>query len=112
MSKTTLAQHLCLNFCPYYKPSKKEDLACTGYVVVERLIEKGRVIPFRRSDKALDAMTEETLVKDMCINCPFYESDCNFIQQKGKSLPCGGFTLLGHLLEANVITVDDIRAVR
>ncbi len=41
-----LVKNLCANFCSYYKPAKKEELACRGFIVVKRLIEMGKHIPF------------------------------------------------------------------
>jgi hypothetical protein len=101
-----------LNFCPYYKPAKSDQLACMGFIVVERFIKQRREVPFEKSYKLLDKATEEKLVHNMCIACPFYENDCDFIQQKENSMPCGGFTLLGHLLEAHIITIDNIKDMR
>ena len=43
---TTIREELCRNFCPYYKPSKDEELACLGFSVIERLIGKGWAISF------------------------------------------------------------------
>ncbi len=103
MKDISLDKKLCLNFCSYYKPGKTNELACMGFLVLERLLKKGKEIPFDKSEKILDAITEKTLVQIMCVFCPFYKSNCDFIQQKGKSLPCGGFLLLGHLLERNII---------
>ena len=108
MKGINLEEKLCLNFCPYYKPGKMNELACMGFLVLERLIKKGKEIAFEKSDKKLYAATERTLIQHMCIRCSFYESDCDFIQKKEKALPCGGFILLGHLLETKIIAIDDI----
>lgn len=108
--RNKLKRELCMNLCPYYKPSKNNELACRGFLVIERLIKEGREIPLEKSDKRLDDATEKILIQNMCITCSFHENDCDFIQHKGKFLPCGGFILLGHLLEANIIAIDDIIA--
>ncbi len=108
MKGINLEEKLCLNFCPYYKPGKMNELACMGFLVLERLLKKGKEIPFDKSAKILNGITEETLVQNMCVFCPFYESDCDFIQKEEKALPCGGFILLGHLLETKIIAIDDI----
>ncbi len=108
-------EKLCLNFCSYYKSSKDNKLACKGFLVIEKLIEKRKNISFEKSDKRLDAETEEKLIQSLCINCPFYENDCDFVgrgESRGKVKrppPCGGFILLGHLLEEKIITIDDIK---
>jgi hypothetical protein len=112
MSEIDLHEKLCLNFCSYYKPAKSDRLACMGFLVVERLIKQGMEVPFKKSYKMLDKATEENLAHNMCTACPFYKSDCDFIQQKENSLPCGGFILLGHLLEAHIVTIDNIKGMR
>jgi hypothetical protein len=112
MAEIDLHEKLCLNFCPYYKPTKSDRLACMGFIVVDRFIKQGMEIPFEKSHKMINKATGEKLAHNMCITCPFRESDCDFIQQKENSLPCGGFTLLGHLLEAHIITIDNIKDMR
>lgn len=112
MSDIYLRERLCLQFCPYYKPSKNEELACKGFLVVEGLIKEGKKIPFIKSDKLLEADTEKILREILCISCPFYESDCDYAQEEEGAYPCGGFSLLGKLLEAQVLTVDNIEGIR
>jgi len=112
MKDISLHKKLCANFCQYYKPSKNEDLACMGFLIVERMLKEGMDIPFDKSERILDPATEGTLIQNVCVLCPFYESDCDFVKQRGKSLPCGGFVLLGHLLEEKVITVDNVKDMR
>jgi hypothetical protein len=107
-----LRVELCARFCPYYKPGKKEDLACKGFLVVKGLIEEGREIPFFVTDRRPDPALREKLLRDLCVVCPFFEDGCDFVQQKERSLPCGGFILLAYLLRANIITIDNIRDVR
>jgi hypothetical protein len=111
MNETNLRKKLCQTFCKYYKPSKKEEISCEGYRLTERLILKGTRVPFDRCDRDLHRLTQETLVQAMCTFCPFYENDCDFVQHK-ESPPCGGFLLLGHLLETEVISIDNIKDVR
>ena len=108
MSKGNLRESVCLQFCPYYKPSKSEELACKGFLVIEGLIRQGKEIPFIKSDKILDADTEKILRKHLCITCPFYEDDCDFAQHEDGASPCGGFSWIGILIEASVITIGNI----
>jgi hypothetical protein len=112
MGEIDLRDRLCSRYCPYYKPLIKEELACKGFLVVERCISQGKEIPFIISDKILAAGTENTLREHLCLSCPFYESDCDFAQQKDGAPPCGGFSLLGILIEASVLTIDNIRDIR
>ncbi len=105
---------VCKNYCHYYKPAKDEKLACKGLLVIERIIENGGEIPLdmldlsAKSDRIINHNTKEILFKNICISCPFYESDCDFAEQKEDSKPCGGFIFLGLLLEEDIISVDDI----
>jgi hypothetical protein len=104
----TLKKRLCEHLCPYYKPAKNDELSCRGMYVVERLLKDGEDIFFQKPDKVLAEGTEDMLVKHMCITCPFYEKDCDFIEQGKNSPPCGGFILLGQLLESDSISINDI----
>ena len=99
---------LCQEFCPYYKPSKNNELACMGSIVVERLLNKNGNIPFDKPEK-LDIVTEKKLAQTLCPPCPFYENDCDFVQSG--LAPCGGFILLGNLLGKKTISIDDIRNI-
>ena len=103
-----MEKRLCKNFCPYYKPSKDKGLACKGFSVIEKLLKGGKNISFQKSEKIPGREIKEMLVQTMCITCPFYENDCDFIQQRKNAPPCGGFLLLGQLLESDSITIDDI----
>ncbi len=107
---TTIREELCRNFCPYYKPSKDEELACLGFTVIERLIGKGWTIPFDTPDHGCEERTKGMLLEVLCTACPFFENDCDFVTGSSHS-PCGGFTLLGCLLDRQVIHIDDIKNI-
>ena len=106
----TTAETLCRDFCAYYKPEKKEELACRGFVVVQRLIEKGRAVPPTGTGTAVppDSTTREPLLRHVCKECDFREADCDFILTKGKAPACGGFVLLSYLLGNGEITIEDL----
>lgn len=106
--KSSLAGKLCKNYCRYYKPSKDKGLACKGFLAIERLIGEGREIPFDKAEKGLEVGTEKALIKKICKGCPFFEDGCDFVMKGDGSLPCGGFILLGHLMEKKIIAIDDI----
>lgn len=113
--------NLCNKFCDYFKPSKKEDLVCEGFTVIERLLGNGKLIVFDMPDKGYAHEAQEMLMQDMCTVCPFYQKDCDFILSKlsypcnqeetKKPCPCGGFILLACLLESGIIKIDDIRNI-
>jgi len=106
-----LPDKLCSNFCAYYKPSKDEELACRGFLVLKRLLENGKNFSFEKSDRRPGTLTEEALRKVLCAACPFYEGDCDFILQEGDAIPCGGFIFLGLLIERGMICIDDVRDI-
>ena len=106
-----LVKNLCGKFCAYYKPSKDEELACRGFVVVKQLIEMGKQVDFKELNRRPGRLTEEDLRKDLCPTCPFYEGDCDFILQQGDALPCGGFIFLGLQIERDMICIDDVREI-
>ena len=111
MKENSLRERLCLQFCPYYKPSKNEELACKGFLVAEGLIKKGKEIPFIKSDKPLEADTEKILRENLCVSCSFNERDCDYAQKEEGASPCGGFLLIGKLLETQVVMVDNIKDI-
>ena len=101
---------VCLNFCPYYKPGKKEEITCEGYAAVRRLLGEGKDISLRKRE-ARSAPGPELLQKlreRICSACAFREADCDFILTLGEAPSCGGFTLLARLLTENKIVVEDL----
>jgi hypothetical protein len=107
MDKLPLEQTLCLKFCSYYKPGKNEELACKGYVVVERLMREGKSLVLENNSGGSGPVPAETIVKTLCIACDFHEQDCDFMQDRA-ARPCGGFILLERLLGSGVVTIEDI----
>jgi len=104
---------LCRNFCRYYKPGKNEDLACQGFVVVHRLIEKGRKLSQDkpRTSSIPDAATIEGLKGRLCKACSFHDGDCDFVLRGGTASPCGGYVLLYHLLGSGDVTLEEIEGI-
>jgi hypothetical protein len=101
---------LCENFCKYYKPGRNEELECQGFVVVHRLISKGRKLSQERPGtvSAPDARTLAGLKGRVCSACSFREADCDFVLSGGTEAPCGGFALLSHLLGSGDVKLEEI----
>lgn len=106
-----LVKNICEKVCAYYKPSKDESLACRGFLVLKELLENGKKISCDKPDGRARPLTEESLGKVLCLTCPFYEGDCDFVLRKGDAMPCGGFIYLGLLIERGMISLDDIRDI-
>jgi len=111
MSKKDLVRNLCGNFCSYYKPSKEEELACRGFIVVEQMIKAGKKVSFEGAGKRPSRLKAAELGESLCPTCPFYERDCDYILQEGEARPCGGFIFLGLLLDDGIICIDDVRNI-
>jgi hypothetical protein len=107
MEKNAIIKSVCVRHCRYYKPSKDEALSCRGFLVIERLLQKGKEITFAEQEEGLSAETEERLVAKMCVACPFFPEDCDFSLKKKGAFPCGGFLVLGRLIETGSIRIDD-----
>jgi hypothetical protein len=105
--KPDLKQAVCLRFCSYYKPGRNEELACRGYLVLERLAVQG--IPISRTKgEPRDRAGEDILVRTLCMACPFHEQDCDFMENSSLP-PCGGFLLLTQLLASKDISIEDVK---
>ena len=105
---TTLVQALCAPYCKYFKQDRNEELLCRSAVVVERLIDAGVFVPGREfAQNASAPDTQETLIRRVCAACDFRENDCDFSQDR-RANPCGGFTLLCWLLEAGLVSENDL----
>lgn len=104
-----LKQSLCLKFCSYYNSSKSEPIACRAFLLVERLFKDGRKIDFDIPISGLNGNGRE-FISVICVSCPFYENDCDFIRHAGNAKPCGGYIFVKESVNAGVITLDDIRS--
>ena len=129
MKSGALSRELCKAYCQYYKTSKEEALACMGFIIVERLIEQGLLVPSlacpgpsaERDEIGMPRYeTTLMLISQICTVCPFSENDCDFIDvhrrgvsdtQQVSAIPCGGFLFLGRLIESKVIDIKDINQV-
>jgi len=108
--KAKIDTTLCVNFCDYYKPGTNEELECQGFVVVHRLLKKGKRLSQARPGIASvpDARTREGLRSRVCSACSFREDDCDFMLSGGTAKPCGGFALLSHLLGSGDLKLEEI----
>jgi hypothetical protein len=105
--KSYLKQAVCLQFCSYYKPGRNEELACQGYLVLERIAVQGIPINGTKAEPR-DRAGEEVLVRTLCVACPFHEQACDFMENNALP-PCGGFLLLAQLLAAKDISIEDVK---
>jgi hypothetical protein len=111
MEMDEIIKRVCAKYCRYYKPAKNEALSCRGFLVIAHLLREGKEITIRERSASIGTRTEEALAENMCVACPFFPDDCDFsLRQKGAS-PCGGFLVLGRLVEEGSVCIDDIRNI-
>ncbi len=72
------------------------------------LLRKGREICFDGRNKPVCPETPKELMNKMCPVCEFYREDCDFIVNMMNASPCGGFSLIGQLIDEGSIAVDDL----
>ncbi len=106
--KLDLTQAVCLRLCSYYKPGRNEELACRGYLVLERLALQGVPLRGAKAEQPRNRIGEERLVSTLCMACPFHEHDCDFMENNALP-PCGGFLLLMQLMGTKDISIDDVK---
>jgi len=105
--KPDLTQMVCLRLCSYYKPGRNEELACQGYLVLERLALQGVSMRGAKAEPR-DRNGDEFLVRTLCMACSFQKHDCDFMENKTLP-PCGGFLLLAQLLATKDISIEDVK---
>jgi hypothetical protein len=112
--KNEFKDYVCRPFCMFYREGRKEDLACQGSEVIERLVKQGRLhpeqlprdgkIPGKRwqHDAALDAA--------VCQPCPFKAHGCDFQSESPPPYaePCGGYIILTLLKERGLLSSLDL----
>ena len=120
MEKEALVKLLCSGYCSFYKPGKKEELACKGFFVLQKLLDERKEVPVRTEKIVLGIKTESALFRLLCEGCPFFGQDCDFAAWKrgegGNTRreavnPCGGFLCLGHCIDHGTVDIQDINRV-
>jgi len=120
MKKEALVELLCAGYCSFYRPEKDEDLACKGFIILERLLDEQKEVPARTEKMVLSTKTENDLFQALCTGCPFFEQDCDYASWKrGEGgnepceamYPCGGFLCLGHCIDHGTVDIQDVNRV-
>jgi hypothetical protein len=104
---SSFRQTLCLKYCAYFKPDKNEEFACRGFLVVEQLMRSGKASIPDTFTKEPDRSTAERIIQKICVNCDFFEQDCDFMQDRAAP-PCGGMVVLTQLLKTHQVSLEDI----
>jgi hypothetical protein len=105
--KKELDKTVCLQFCSYYKPGKKEELSCGGYQVIDRFLEEGRRLRVEVSGSRCSAEDRECIVRAVCSTCSFREDGCDFIVNR-TAHPCGGFRMISQLIADGMLRIGEL----
>jgi hypothetical protein len=109
-----LRQEICAAYCSYYKPGKEQEETCRGFAVLQRHPPLWKHLPRILQTHHAEGWGSEihdALAGLICASCPFHENDCDFVQHVEGAVPCGGFIVLGLLLESGDSTIDNIREI-
>ena len=116
MAKQNFQEYICRPYCMFFKEGQKEDMTCQAAAHVVELLAHGKSIdmmkmPPLKKESRLWRKYKESLGSHICPLCPFYASDCDFQATEPVDYmvePCGGFILLSHLYENNLIHAMDM----
>jgi hypothetical protein len=94
MSKNNFREYICRPYCIFFKDGAKEEMACRGAELVERLVARNRIAPAEMSPMKKEPPVWNTykmeLDRHVCRHCSFRAEDCDF--QSG-SPAAGSFSL-------------------
>jgi hypothetical protein len=114
MSKQDFKDYICRPFCMFFREGQKEEMACQGAEIIERLVRLGRLNPAALPREGKDSCSWENrdtaLEVNVCKSCPFKREDCDFQSERPPpdAAPCGGYILLSLLKAIGIITSIDL----
>ena len=118
MGKPDFQEMICRPFCRFFKQGVKEDLACQGALVVERLLERGLIslsdMPSPKLKRpALWQEPDALLEATVCGRCPFRVDGCDFRASAPPAAaePCGGYVMLRAIRAAGTLTAATLAEV-
>jgi hypothetical protein len=113
MPKHDFSDYICRPFCSFYRQGEKEELACRGALVAERLAASRVIRPSGlpgsgAKEAGLWRPTDALLETKVCGQCPFRPDGCDFraLDRPDGAEPCGGYILL-RMLRARGELPDD-----
>jgi hypothetical protein len=117
MAKHEFKDFICRPFCCFFRPGEKEELACQGALVAERLVACGLLDPSflpggEKKTASVWQASDMLLEARVCGPCPFRDGGCDFRApvRPADAEPCGGYILLRILRDTGVITAEDLAA--
>jgi hypothetical protein len=117
MCKKDFKEYICRPFCNFFREGEKEEMACQGAQVIERMVRRKRLdpalLPRNGKKPSLWKDHDPVLVAHVCQNCPFREKDCDYqsAYPPPDIEPCGGYILLSLLIEKSLISACDLEGL-
>lgn len=118
MAKKDFKDYVCRPYCLFFKEGRKEEMACRGAEVVEKLVLHGQIatdgLPHFDKNYFLWQKYAKIFAGYICATCPFRAEDCDFMSEEpaGPDIvtePCGGFIMLALLIENNLIDMSGLK---
>jgi hypothetical protein len=100
-----LRENVCERFCSYYKPDKSGESACLGFLVIQNIAEKGSRIRIPPPEKVQPGAAAD---RKLCEYCGYQAEDCDFAAGIAGAPPCGGFIVIGLLLQQGIVTTAEV----
>ncbi|MCL5022228.1 MAG: hypothetical protein M1497_02465 [Nitrospirae bacterium] len=100
-----LREKVCERFCSYYKPSRAGESACLGFLVIQHLAGRDRVIEIPPPGAGQPGAAAD---RELCGYCGYRAGDCDFAAGIAGAPPCGGFVLIGLLLQKGIVTSAEV----
>ena len=114
MSKNKFKEYICLPYCIFFKEEKTEEISCRGARIIEFLVDSKLIdltkVTALTKEPDLWKRHKEDLGNLVCSQCSFRAKECDFQSDEPSDdlEPCGGFILLAHLKENNLIKEPDL----
>ena len=97
----------------FFRDGQKEEIACQGALIAEKLVKSGvfDVQDFSGKPDLLWEKRNRFIDSAVCENCPFKEEDCDFQSENPSDdlEPCGGYILLSILVDDGIISETILR---
>ena len=102
------------NYQRFYKKNKKEEYACNGFKVIEKILETKKLYEkikdLKIELKNVNYQNDNILNEVICSKCDFYIDGCDFRDANCNydAPPCGGLIVISYLFEKGVISREEM----
>jgi hypothetical protein len=119
MPKKDFREYICRPYCMFFKEGQKEEMACRGADLAEKLILSKDVgteglIDINKKSRAW-LYHAALFEKHICAACDFRAEDCDFASAASRGFfdtdiePCGGLIFLAIIIEKGLIEMPYIK---